>query len=457
MNKKVPVGLTVSLMIITAALTVCITMLVSQQVFSGTLSGLSKQRALFDKLYEIDEKIEQNYYGEIDKADLYDGAALGYVSGLGDPYADYNGVEDSAANTQENEGKTIGIGITAVQHPDNKTIYVARVDGAGPAAQSGLRAGDEILRVDGQDVVEMGYSEAIKLLAGEEGTMVSLLVKTTGEDGNPTEVSYSVTRSKFTHTSVYAHMNGAAGYIQITTFDEATPEQFKQAVQELMAQGATGLIFDLRGNGGGLVDAAAQMLDYLLPAGDIISATYADGTTEVLHTSDAAEISLPMAVLTNERTASAAELFAAAIRDYNKGVLMGEKTYGKGVMQRTYPLSDGSTVKFTIAAFNPPSGINFNGVGLTPDLKITLTDAQKKYFYMLSDAEDPVIAAAVSWVETGEVRQNAGGGSSSSQPSGGTDPNGTASDSSAGSDTSVPSASSDSPAPSSSDASAPHS
>ena len=405
MNKKVPIGLTVSLMIITAALTVCITMLVSQQVFSGTLSGLSKQRALFDKLYEIDEKIEAHYYGEVDKNALYDGAAQGYVSGLDDPYADYKGLEESKTNAQENEGKTQGIGITAVQHPDNKTIYVARVDSAGPAMQAGIKAGDEIIRVDGQDVAEIGYSEAIQLLTGEEGSMVSLLVRTTGEDGAAAEVPYSIMRSSFIHTSVYARMIGRAGYIQITTFDEATTDQFKTAVQDLMNQGAAGLIFDLRGNGGGLVDAAAAMLDYLLPEGNIISATYADGSTEVLHKSDASQIDLPMAVLTNERTASAAELFAAAIRDYNKGVLMGAKTYGKGVMQRTYPLSDGSTVKFTIAAFNPPSGINFNGVGLTPDLKVNLTAEQQKYFYMLSDAQDPVITAAVSWVETGEVRQ----------------------------------------------------
>ena len=415
MNKKVPVGLTVSLMIITAALTVCITMLVSQQVFSGTLSGLSKQRSLFDKLYEIDEKIDANYYGEVDKKKLYDGAAQGYVGGLNDPYADYKSLEDSKISAQENEGNPQGIGVTAVQHPDNKTIYITRVDSAGPAMQAGIKAGDEILRVEGQNVVDIGYSEAIQLLAGEEGSMVSLLVRTKGEDGAAAEVPHSIVRSKFIHTSVYSRMIGKAGYIQITSFDDATTSQFKTAVQDLMKQGADGLIFDLRNNGGGLVDAAAAMLDYLLPEGDIISATYADGSTEVLHKSDASQINLPMAVLTNERTASAAELFAAAIRDYNKGVLIGEKTYGKGVMQRTYPLSDGSTVKCTIAAFNPPSGVNFNGVGLTPDQKVTLTEEQKRYFYMLSDSADPVIAAAVSWVETGELGLSASDGSDSDQ------------------------------------------
>lgn len=403
MNKKIPVGMTVSLMIITAALTVCITMLVSQQVFSGTLSGLSKQRALFDKLYEIDEKIEQNYYGEVDKEAMYDGAAYGYVSGLGDPYADYAGVEDSEQNAQENEGKGVGIGITAVQHPDNHTIYAVHVDAAGPAAQAGIKERDEIIRIDGHDVAEMEYSEAVQMLSGEAGSVVSLVVRTQGEDGNSVETPLSVTRSEFIRDSVYYHMSGGAGYVRITEFDEATPDQFKAAVQDLIGQGATGLIFDVRNNGGGLVDAAASILDFLLPEGDIISATYADGSTEVLHTSDAAQIELPMAVLTNERTASAAELFAAAIRDYNKGVLFGAKTYGKGVMQRTYPLSDGSTVKFTIAAFNPPSGVNFNGVGLTPDLKVNMTDQQKKYYYLLTDEEDPVLAAAVNWIVTGEV------------------------------------------------------
>lgn len=416
MNKKVPVGMTVSLMIITAALTVCITMLVSQQVFSGTLSGLSQQRALFDKLYEIDEKIQQYYYGEYDQQELYDGAAYGYVSGLGDPYAEYASLEDSEKNAQDNEGVGVGIGITAVQHPDNKTIYVVHVDAAGPAAQAGIKEGDEILRIDGELVADMEYVDAVQKLSGQVGETVSLTVKTTAEDGSPVETSCSVTRSSFTRDSVYYHMSGTAGYIRITEFDEATTEQFKNAVNQLISQGATGLIFDVRNNGGGLVDAAADMLDFLLPEGDIISATYADGSTEVLHTSDASQIDLPMAVLTNGRTASAAELFAAAIRDYDKGVLMGEKTYGKGVMQRTYPLSDGSTVKFTIAAFNPPSGVNFNGTGLTPDLRVNMTDEQEKYYFMLSDQEDPVIAAAVSWITTGEVAPQSAAGDGQSAP-----------------------------------------
>lgn len=408
MNKKVPVGLTVSLMIITAALTVCITMLVSQQVFSGTLSGLSQQRALFDKLYEIDDKIQQYYYGEVDEAALYEGAAQGYVSGLGDPYAAYSGVEDSQLNAAENQGQQVGIGITVVRHPDNGTIYVARVDAEGPARQAGIQPGDEIIRVDGQAVADIGYSQAVELLLGDAGSLVTVVVRTTDETGAAVEVPYSIERTEFTHTSVYAHMIGTAGYIQITTFDEATTEQFKTAVQSMIDQGATGLIFDVRNNGGGLVDATAAMLDYLLPEGDIISATYADGTTEVLHTSDASEIDLPMAVLTNEQTASAAELFAAAIRDYDKGVLIGSTTYGKGVMQRTYTLSDGSSVRFTIAAFNPPSGENFNDIGVSPDLQIDLTEDQQKYYYLLSDTEDPVIAAAANWVATGVLSQPAG-------------------------------------------------
>lgn len=439
MNKKVPVGLTVSLMIITAALTVCITMLVSQQVFSGTLSGLSQQRALFDKLYEIDDKIQQYYYGEVDEAALYEGAAQGYVSGLGDPYAAYSGVEDSQLNAAENQGQQVGIGITVVRHPDNGTIYVARVDAEGPARQAGIQPGDEIIRVDGQAVADIGYSQAVELLLGDAGSLVTVVVRTTDETGAAVEVPYSIERTEFTHTSVYAHMIGTAGYIQITTFDEATTEQFKTAVQSMIDQGATGLIFDVRNNGGGLVDATAAMLDYLLPEGDIISATYADGTTEVLHTSDASEIDLPMAVLTNEQTASAAELFAAAIRDYDKGVLIGSTTYGKGVMQRTYTLSDGSSVRFTIAAFNPPSGENFNDIGVSPDLQIDLTEDQQKYYYLLSDTEDPVIAAAANWVATGVLSQPAGedepgtgseavtgvssapAGSESSQPADGTD------------------------------------
>ena len=211
------------------------------------------------------------------------------------------------------------------------------------------------------------------------------------------ELELEVTRAEFEITSIYHHMIGKIGYLQITRFNSKTTEQLKAAVEEMQGQGATALLFDLRDCGGGLLDATADILDYLLPKGDIISAKYKNGTIDVMFTSDENEIEMPMAVLTNSGSASASELFAAAVRDYNKGILIGTNTFGKGVMQTTQPLSDGSSIKFTFAEFLPPSGVSFNGVGLAPDIRVELSGDEQKYFSQLTDNNDPQIKAAIEY------------------------------------------------------------
>lgn len=389
MNKRVPVGVTVSLMIIVAALTVCITMLISQQIFSVNISSATQQKAMFDKIYEIDQKVRDEYYGEIDQSMILDGLAEGYVAALGDDYAAYSSAKTNKENQQSHKGRSAGIGITATAHPVNGSIYVYLVDKNGPAEKAGIKKGDEIIKIADADVRSLSYTEAMALITDEAVTDCSFVILREGQ-----EIPLNVTKADHEHTSVYYHMVGTIGYIQLTGFDQATVGQFKAAVEDLKGEGVTSLVFDVRNNGGGLVDSAAEILDYLLPEGDIISATYADGSTEVLHKSDSSQIELPMAVIVDGRTASAAELFAAAIRDYNKGKLIGVKTYGKGVMQRTYSLSDGSAVKFTIAEFNSPSGKNFDKIGITPDILVELTEEQSKNYYLLDDTTDPQILAA---------------------------------------------------------------
>lgn len=169
----------------------------------------------------------------------------------------------------------------------------------------------------------------------------------------------------------------------MSNFDETTVDDFKYAVSDLKSQGVKGLIFDVRNNPGGLLDSVADVLDYLLPEGDLVSETNKKGETKVLCTSDSSCIELPMVVLVDGETASAAELFAADLRDFKVAELVGQTTYGKGIMQGAFPLEDGSAIKMTIAYFNPHSGVNFNGVGLKPDYEVALTtepEAQFRYF-----------------------------------------------------------------------------
>lgn len=388
MKKRIPLPMAVALMVVAASAAVCGTLLIL------TLTGVIPKgaSAWSSKLNEIQNLVSADYYGDIDENYLSDCIANGYVQGLDDKYAGYYNEEDTNETSMSNSGDKIGIGVTVVSLSDEGQLYVYRVDTEGPAVAAGIQVGDSIVAVDGIAVSDSGTSDAISAIEGDAGTSVRITVLRDGET-----LDYTVERKEFELTTVYYHMIGTVGYLYITRFNEATPDQLEAAVWEMQQQGVTGLIFDLRYCGGGLVDATAKILDYLLPEGNIISASYADGSSKVLYTSDSSQVELPMAVLTTAHTASAAELFAASVRDYGKGVLIGTTTYGKGVMQRTYNLSDGSSVKFTIAEFAPPSGVSFNGIGLAPDITVELTDEQSSQYYLLNDNDDPHILAALDY------------------------------------------------------------
>ncbi|MFQ8600542.1 MAG: S41 family peptidase [Oscillospiraceae bacterium] len=210
--------------------------------------------------------------------------------------------------------------------------------------------------------------------------------------------SIDLVRRKMDIPTIDYRLIGANGFIRIKEFNDNTPEQFKAAIEDLQANGAKGLVFDVRNNGGGTIDSVAEMLDMLLPEGPIVTAYSKDGTEVVNKQSDANEINLPMCVLTNERTASAAELFACALRDYDKAKLVGTKTYGKGVMQRVFPLSDGSALDITIAKYNPPKSENYDGVGLTPDYEVKLSAELQNIFYELTEINDPQLQKAIEVV-----------------------------------------------------------
>lgn len=348
----------------------------------------------FVKLSEMDFLARQYFYGEISDEELENAICRGYVSALGDRYATYLPTTDAKEKFDEFEGKTSGIGVTLVQHPDTHAIYITSVSKDSPADKAGIKAGDSIIAVGGTSVDEENYNECFDSLKGKIGDKIAVTVLRGNE-----ELNLEITVANFELQSVYVHTVGDYGYVRITQFSDNTVEQFESVIDTLVKKNVKGLIFDVTQNGGGTVDSVSAMLDYLLPEGDIISAEYAGGKSEVLFKSDKAEIDLPMVVITDRRTASAAELFAASIRDYEKGVLVGHTTYGKGVMQTTYKLDDGSSVKFTVAKFFSASKTDFDGKGLKPDYEIKLTEHEAKYFYLLSDKENPYIKKAVEWLD----------------------------------------------------------
>ena len=381
-------------MAITATVTFAITWVFSSGVFNNMLNtNVTITKAMYDKVDEIDKIVRENYNGEIDETKLLDSISEGYAYGLGDLYAEYYSAEEYSELKDDLNGKVVGIGVSCVKDTEGYARLISVYDDS-PAQISGLQKNDQIVKVGEIDVLT-DYNNAINALKGDAGTTVKVTYRRAGED---TEVE--ITRRKITVPSVETQMlDDNIAYIKITDFATSTVNQFEAAVSDAISKKAVGIIFDIRNNGGGTMKSVAQMLDIILPEGPVISSTDKSGKTKVMYSSDSAEISLPMAVLINKNTASAAELFAAALQDYDKAELVGTVTYGKGVMQDIYSLTDGSAIKITTAEFNPPKSENFNGVGVKPDYTVALTAEQEKLWYELDASTDTQLIKAISVVK----------------------------------------------------------
>ena len=352
---------------------------------------------LFDgkilKLKLLDYYVNNYYYGEVSSSDTENAVMNGYVHSLNDKYAAFYKTDDAKSRNNRLVGIEKGLGITVFSHPDNNTMCIKSVASGSSADKAGLLKGDEIVEIDGNNVTKMSFSDALALVVREIGQEVNLKVLR-----NKETLDISARYSNYTSQSVYYHTIDNFGYVEIYSFNSQTVPQFKTAVENLMSSGVKGLIFDVRGNGGGTVDSVIEIIDYLVPEGTVMTCVYKDGEKEIL-SSDENEISLPMVVLTDHATASAAELFSASIRDFDKGILVGTKTFGKGVMQGTFDFPDKSSAVFTIAEFYTHSGESYNEKGLEPDIKVELTEEQIKYFNLLQDNEDPVKVAAINFLK----------------------------------------------------------
>ncbi len=393
MNRKISLGVTIALMALSAAVAIVITAGFSMFNFNSRMLNLRENEVMYSKLTEIDGYVRQNFYGDIDEEVLMNAVATGYVSGLGDRYARYLSPEAYKAQLETYEAQKASIGISYIMDPSGY-IKVVEVYEGSTAEEAGVEVGDLIVEAEGTVITAENYSQMAALMAGEEGTSLEVVVRHDNEDK-----TVEIVRRSIEVPMVTSEQYGRVGYIRIKEFHNNTPAQFNAALDELMDNGVQALVFDVRNNPGGTIDSVVAMLDRLLPEGDLVSATYHDGHTEILGTSDAQEINLPMVVLTNDQTASAAELFAQAIKDYNKGRTVGTQTYGKGVMQTIYPLSDGGALSITVAKYNPPKSANFDGVGVRPDYEVQLSAEQQRNFYDLDANTDPQLRKALELAE----------------------------------------------------------
>ena len=340
------------------------------------------------------------YVGEIDIDEVAEGAAEGIVAYMGDKYGDYHNAEEYAEIMEGYSGEFAGIGVSVVLNYDYYAIEILQVMNNSPALEAGLQPNDLIVKVGGEDIVSVGYNEAINRIRGEVGTEVTLTIAR-GDDYSEV-FDVTLTRRKVEEESVTYELIGIDGlfrpiaYVRVLDFNHLTPDQFIDAVGECIGEHKVhGFIFDLRDNGGGELNAVVTMLDALLPEGPIVRIQYKDGEEKV-YESDARYIDEPIVVLVNGNTASAAELFTAALRDYGKAIVVGETTYGKGTVQSLIPFSDGSAVRVSTSMYLPPFSDNFEGIGVKPDVEASLPDEYKNVnLFKLAHENDAQLQAAL--------------------------------------------------------------
>lgn len=345
------------------------------------------------KLETIEDLIDKNFYFDDDDQAKQDGIIRGYMESLDDPYSVYYTAEEYASFMESSEGEYVGVGIQVSQNVDTKIITIVDVFD-GPAKEAGVQADDVITGVNGEDITGQDIDTVVDKIRGEEGTEVTITVY---RSSDAKDHDFTMPRRKVENPTVeYKMLADNIGYVQISSFYEVTSDQFVNAIEDLESQGMEGMIVDLRDNGGGLLDIAVSMLDYMLPAGKIVYTEDKDGNvTSEYNSTDDEQFTKPLAILVNGYSASASEIFAGAIKDYGIGTLVGTTTYGKGIVQRMFPLKDGSAIKLTIAKYFTPNGNDIHKIGIVPDVEVEL-DVEA---YRESDGEqDNQLQAAIDTV-----------------------------------------------------------
>ena len=352
----------------------------------------------YDKLDEIRSLVDEKFIGDIDWKTAEDAAAEALIDGLGDRWSYYMSAESYATYLEQMNNSYVGVGITVTERED-KYLDILEVTKGGPAEAAGIEPGGIIIRVGDQDISEIGINGATSLIKGEEGTDVSLTIRYDGEDRE-----FTMTRAYFEITVAWGRMlEDGIGLVTIENFDGRCADETLKAIEELRAQGAEKLIFDVRNNPGGYVTELCDVLDYLLPEGPLFHSEYYDGRTSVIE-SDESCLDIPMAVLINAESISAAEFFAAALDEYEAATVVGTQTIGKGYFQQSYKLSDGSAVGLSIGRYTTPKGVSLAGVGITPDVAVEVDEALfwQIYYGNVDAMEDPQVLSALEVLKNAE-------------------------------------------------------
>lgn len=405
-NKKNRIYKTIMLVVLTAFITFMITAFSMYSYFnnnsvislsdsSDSISSIStgnnsnlekyikKIRTVIDKYYLWDD--------EIDAKKLETGAIKGYVEGIGDEYTEYIPADEMEEYTENITGNFVGIGIYMVADEDSGRVVVYYPIPESPAERAGIKAGDLIISVDGIEYTSEDFDSIADYIKGEEGTNVKLVVERDGE-----RLTFDIVREKVNTNPITVEMlEDNIGYLKLPSFDEGTAQDFKDKVQELQSKGANSLIIDLRNNGGGIVNEATEIADFLLDKGQtIISTVDKNDKKEITYSKKDAIFTMPVVVLVNENSASASEILACSLQDNERAKIVGKTTFGKGIIQTLFSLNDGSGLKITTEEYYTPKGTTIHKVGIKPDEEVELPDDVTS-IYAVKREEDTQLQKAI--------------------------------------------------------------
>lgn len=339
--------------------------------FLGINNEESEETFLKKKTY-IKNLISKNYMGEVTEQDYRTAELKALLNALDDPYSCYYTKEEFAVLLESSNGVYSGIGAMVTQNTSTGVISIVKVFTGGPAHKAGILPGDLIYKIEDEEVTGLELAQVVSTMKGKTGTKVTIEVV---REGVPEPIEYVITRGTVEVPTIeYEMLDNKIGYIYILEFDKVTEEQFRKAITDLEKQGMKGLVIDVRDNPGGLLNIVVGMLDRLLPEGMIVYTEDKNGKGDKHLSSNKEKIDIPLAVIINGNSASASEIFAGALQDYGLATIIGTKSFGKGVVQSLYTLSDGSAVKITVSRYFTPNGKCIHGEGIIPDIEVKLDE-----------------------------------------------------------------------------------
>ena len=397
-EKKIKVYKIVMLVILSVFITFMITSISLYTYFTKnpiSLSAKTNNKDISKKLNQYREIIDKYYLGDVDETKLEEGAIKGYIEGLDDPYTEYISKEDMDSYLDDTMGNFVGIGIYMIKNTKYDKIQVLSTIKGSPAEEAGIQSGDLIVSVDGIEYKADDMTAVSNKIKGEEGTKVTIELLRGSEN-----IKYELTRSKVKVNQVEGKvLSNDIGYIKFTSFDETTAEDFKKQYQELAKKNIKSLIIDLRNNGGGIVDQALEIADYIADKDSVLLYEVDKNNKETVRKAKTDPIiNMPIVILTNENTASASEILAGALKDLGKAKTVGTTTYGKGVIQQILKLNDGSGLKITIEEYQTPNKNKINKVGIEPDEKVELPDSVESIF-TIKESEDTQLQKAIDMLK----------------------------------------------------------